>query len=445
MLKHKLFLSTAILCGIAAGAFAQEKSPAIRPAENSWYIGIGGGTSFGQCTFYSITEEGIRNWGLQGGLFGGYRFNRLISLEAGFQYGSQSQFNLSCCPYWVSTTGEWKATQVIDVDGWYFNDLEVATRWFKFAIQGNFDVLSFIKGNERWSLDLSPQISVINTKSKWMGELSNKQGYHQEIQPDNWHLGLGGQVGAGFAITPNWKVGLYAGITALTGKRFDCIPNKVHQTNIIWDAGLKLTYTFGNKKKKAAELAAAAEAARIAAEQEAAQKARLEAEAAAKARAEKEAAEIAAREKAAAEEAAAKAAAEDNDKTAQQSEELDETARLIAAADAALASGNAFATIFFENNSTVIDEKGMAGLRKVKAYVDSHPDCKVVMYGFASKTGTVAYNKQLSEKRLDKVMNCLIEMGVPAQNLRLSVGKGVDTEAKLNREARRVNIFTIEK
>jgi outer membrane protein OmpA-like peptidoglycan-associated protein len=81
----------------------------------------------------------------------------------------------------------------------------------------------------------------------------------------------------------------------------------------------------------------------------------------------------------------------------------------------------------------------------VKAYVDAHPDVAVVMYSFASKTGTDAYNQQITEKRLEKVKNCLIEMGVPAQNLRLNVGKGVDTEAKRNREARRVNIFTIEK
>ena len=557
MLKHKIFLTVAILSGMAAGAFAQEKSPALQRVDDPWYIGIGGGTSFGQCTFYSITEEGIRSWGLQGGLFGGYKFNRLISLEVGAQVGGQKQFNLDCCPYWLGTDGVWQATQVIDKDGWYFDDMTVPTRWFRFAVQGNFDLLSFIKGNERWSLDLSPQISVVNTVSKWTGNLSHGQGYHEELQPGQWHVGLGGQLGAGFAISPHWKVGLYGGITSLLGKRFDGIPTNVHKTNLIWDAGLKLTFTFGNnKKKKEAELAAAAaaEAARIAAEKEAAEKARLAAEKAAREKAEaerlaREAAENAAREaaeKAAAEEAAkyyhgafptiyfadnsiklgpeteklkevarimkeypkttislegfaskwgtpeynnamtekrmkkvkdylvelgveenriypltnmgvdanAKHSADarrveiavvDKDKAARQREELDETARLIAAADAALASGNSFAIIYYEDNSTAIDENGMESLRKVKAYVDAHPDVAVVMYSFASKTGTDAYNQQITEKRLEKVKNGLIEMGVPAQNLRLNVGKGVDTEAKRNREARRVNIFTIEK
>lgn len=557
MKNYRLLLTLTVLAGVSLGAFAQEKAPALQPAEHPWYVGLGGGTSFGQCTFYSITENGVRSWGLQGGLFGGYKFNRLISLEAGFQMGGQSQFNLDCCPYWLSTAGEWKATQVLDMDGWYFDDMQVATRWAKFGLQGNFNMLSFIRNNKHWSLDLSPQISVVNTKSKWMGNLSHGQGYHEEMQPGQWHLGLGGQVSAGYAITPKWKVGIYGGITALTGLRFDGIPTNVHKTNLIWDAGLKLSLSFGRSRNNAAAqaaVAAAEEAARLAAEQEAAEKARLAAEAAAREKAAREAAEAAAREKAAAE-AAARAAAEeaakyyhgtfptiyfgdnsiklgpeteklkevarimqeypkttislegfaskwgtpeynnamtekrlkkvkdylvelgvdenriypltnmgvdatakhsadarrveiapvDKDKAAQQREELDEIARLIAAADAALASGNSFAILYYEDNSTAIDEKGMESLRKVKAYVDAHPDVAIVMYSFASKTGTDAYNQQITEKRLAKVTNCLIEMGVPAQNLRLNVGKGVDTEAKRNREARRVNIFTIEK
>ena len=561
MRTHKLFLTFAILSGLALGVRAQEKAPALQPADGPWYIGIGGGTSFGQATFYSITEEGIRSWGLQGGLFGGYRFNRLISLEAGLQVGGQSQFNLDCCPYWLGIDGTWKATQVIDKDGWYFDDLQVATRWAKFAIQANINMLSFIRGNDRWSLDLSPQISVLNTKSKWMGNLSNGQGYHEELQPGNWHLGLGGQVGAGFAFTPNWKLGLYGGITALTGKRFDCIPNKAHNTNLIWDAGLKLTFTFGNNKRKAAEAAAAAaaaaEAARVAAEQAAAERARIAAaEQAAREKAAAEAAAKAAREKAAAE-AAERAAREEAAKyyngtfptiyfgpasaelsaeaktqlqevarimaaypkttisldgyffqwaddlkysvritdkrlqavkdylveqgvdelrihpitnrgadekamrtadalrveisvveketAASQRVELEADARRIAAAEAALASGNVFGSIFFEDNSISIDKDGMDHLREVKSYLDQHPDKVAVLFGFASKSGTAAYNKIISERRIDKVKESLIKLGVPASQIHPVVIKGVDESAKSSKDARRVDVFTVEK
>ena len=553
-----MILALTVLLGLAWGVNAQEKSPALQPVENPWYIGIVGGTSFGQCTFWSITEQGVRSWGLQGGLFGGYRFNRLISLEAGFQYGNQSQFNLDCCPYWLSTAGEWKATQVIDKDGWYFKDLEVATRWYKFALQGNFNLLSFIKGNTHWSLDLSPQISLVNTRSTWMGPLSASGDYHEETQPQSWHFGAGGQIGAGYAFDEYFKVGLYGGITALTGERFDNLPTNVHHTNLIWDAGLKFTVSLGNGRKKAAAAAAAAaaaEAERLAAELAAREEAeRLAAEKAAREEAERLAAEKAAREKAEAE-AAAKAAAEeaakyyhgtfpviyfadnsiklgaeteklkevarimqeypkttlslegyaskwgtpeyndvvtekrlqkvkdylvelgvdedriypltnmgidykakrsadarrveiiaaDKDKATRQREEDAENARRLAAADAALASGDFFGTLYFDTESTEIDGPGNARLRELKSFLEGNPEWSVVLYGFASKPGHPEYNLSLTWKRVNSVKNRLIELGIPATRIRPVVGKGVDTEVKRYRDARRVNIFTVEK
>ena len=67
-----------------------------RSAEDyPWFLGIEGGTSFGQATFRSITEDQI-HWGIQGGLSGGYRFNRLLSLEAVLQYGWICQRRMIC-------------------------------------------------------------------------------------------------------------------------------------------------------------------------------------------------------------------------------------------------------------------------------------------------------------------------------------------------------------
>ncbi len=249
MIYRKALLLLALLAGTMIGGRAQEKPDAVAADQHPWYVSVQGGTSFGQCTFWSVTEKGIRNWGLQGGLTGGYKFSRLFSLELGFQYGGQSQYNLECCPYWLSIDGDWKATQVIDKDGWYFSDLETATRWYKFSLQGNFDVLSFVKQNKHWSLDLSPQISVMNTRTVWKGELSKSREYREKTLDPNWHLGIGGQIAVSYAFNDHLGLGLYGGITALTGKRFDMIPTNVHDTNIIWDAGIKLSYAFGGGKK----------------------------------------------------------------------------------------------------------------------------------------------------------------------------------------------------
>ena len=411
-----LTLTLTVLLGLSSVARAQE---------NPWYVGLGGGTSFGQATFSSITQDGIRNWGIQGGLFGGYQFSRLVSVEAGFQMGRQSQFNLDCCPYWLATDGTWKATQVLDRDGWYFEDLTVPTRWFKLGLQANFNLLSFIKGNDRWSLDLSPQLSVVNTKSTWKGELSKGQGYHEEAQPANWHLGLGGQIDAGYAFNDNWKLGIYGGITALTGKRFDMIPNKAHNTNLIYDAGLKLTYSFGKNKKKeaalAAEAAAAAEAARLAAEQ------------AAKEKALREAAEQAAREKAA-QEAAAKAAKEKAEREAAEA----------AAAEAAKYYHGTFQSVYFADNSIKLGPE-TAKLDETVRILEQYPNTTIALYGYASKTGIAQYNQQMTDKRVEKVKKYLVEKGIAPERINPVVGKGVDQNAKKNKDARRVEIVVVEK
>ena len=405
MSKRSILLSLAALIWLAWGARGQEIP---------WYVGLGGGTSFGQATFSSITEEGVRNWGIQGGLFGGYRLNRLVSFEAGFQYGTQKQFNLECCPYWLSTDGLWKATQVLDRDGWYYEDLTVPTRWFRLALQANFNLLSFIKGNDRWFLDLSPQISVVNTKSAWKGNLSNGQGYHEEVQAANWHLGLGGQLDAAYAFNDNWKLGVYGGVTALTGKRFDMIPNTAHKTNLIWDAGLKLTYAFGKDKKKeaaavaAAEAAAATEAARLAAAQ-------------------------AAREQAA-REAAAKAAEEQ----AEAREKAEREAAEAAAAAEQSALNTAIPSIYFAPNKSKYEDKYIAGLEQALSILAEHPDFKLQILGYASKSGSVRYNQRLSEQRAEEVLYWFVGHQVSMDRLD-GRGCGVDQSAS-EEEGRRVEL-----
>ena len=416
MINRKALLLLVLLTGMAAGAGAQENTGAMAPVQNPWYVGLQGGTSFGQCTFWSINQDGVRSWGLQGGLFGGYRFNRLISLEGGFQYGGQSQYNLECCPYWLSVNGDWKATQVIDKDGWYYSDIETATRWFKFALQGNFDMLSFIKGNNSWSLDLSPQISLVNTQTTWKGNLSKSGAYHEEAQEPNWHLGLGGQIAAGYAFDDNWKVGIYGGVTALTGKRFDMIPNKYHNTNLIWDAGLKLTYNFGGSSKKAqaeAALAAAQEAERLAAEQAAAEKAaRLAAE---KAERDRIAAEKAAREKAE-REAAEKAAA-----------------------DKEAAFNTVFPAIYFAHASAKVDDSYIPVLEQALSILQQYPDFKLQVKGFASRSGSKAYNKALSGLRAEEVQYWFIGHQIAYDRVEDVQACVVDAEAA-EKEGRRVEI-----
>ena len=133
--------------------------------ERPWYVGVQGGTSFGQSTFSSITEHQV-HWGVQGGLFGGYRINRILSLEASFQYGAQTQSALDCCPYWLSADGERFAMAVLDAPGWYYRDLSTRTQWGRAALQANLNLIGIFAKSSRWTLNLSPQIAAVTTQTK---------------------------------------------------------------------------------------------------------------------------------------------------------------------------------------------------------------------------------------------------------------------------------------
>ena len=53
----------------------------------------------------------------------------------------------------------------------------------------------------------------------------------------------------GYRVARNVGVQLYGGITCLTGSRFDNIPEHCHKSNLIYEAGLKVSYHFGKSSK----------------------------------------------------------------------------------------------------------------------------------------------------------------------------------------------------
>lgn len=230
--KKTALAALLLLCGAAlAGAQA--------PVKRSWYLGVQGGASFGQGTFRSITEHGFHP-GLQGGLSAGYRFSRLFSLEAGVRGGGQSQYALDCCPYWLSEAGERHMTPIPGEKGWNYGDLAAATRWGKASLQANFDLLSLVTApDSRWSLELSPQLSAVLTRTKLLAP-DREIGYDPQ-----WHFGYGGQASVGYRLTDRLALDLFGGITCLSGERFDNVPVHAHKSNFLWDGGLRLRIVLG--------------------------------------------------------------------------------------------------------------------------------------------------------------------------------------------------------
>ena len=393
-------------------------------AERPWYLGVQGGTSFGQATFSSITEHGVY-WGAQGGLFAGYRINRILSLEASAQIGKQFQASLDCCPYWLSADGQRYMAPVLDEKGWAYKDLSTTTRWRQAALQANLNLIGLFAGSSRWSLNLSPQIAVVTTQTNLTTPDSQAE-YAGKSYPRQWHFGYGGQASLGYRIGDRIGAALYGGVSSLTGERFDNIPYHCHETNLIWDAGLKLTYHFGKTasvKGPGAEELAAAEAARRAAEEAArVAKEKEDAERLAREQAEREAAARAVREA----ELAAREAAER------------------AAREAAAAKERAFQTpiptVYFANDSRSIEASYLPPLEDALTILQQYPDFNLEIHAYASRSGSKAYNVKLSEQRMEAIRGWFIAHGIGLERMGQAYYHGIDYNAPSADKARRAEL-----
>lgn len=394
-----------LLAMLAAGvqtALAQTDS---RDYERGWYAGLSGGTSFGQATFRSITESKT-HWGAQFGVFGGYQFSRLLSVEALATMGGQKQTSLDCDPFWLATDGEFTFAPVLGKQGNYYRDLEAKTQWMRFGLQANFDVLSLItKPTTRWSVTLSPQVSAVTTRTKHLAT-----GYEQEFDRQ-WHLGLGGQAAVGYRVAKNVGIQLYGGITCLTGDRFDNIPKYEHKSNFIYEAGLKLSYHFG-KKGKAAPIV---------------------------------------EESAAITEPKPQPVVEQNPVVEEKPQPVVVEQPKPVVETAAVAETKADATpedlpvIYFANNSSRLAADEVAKLDAVADMMKAQPEVTLSIIGHASNTGSEDYNRKLSQRRANSVKRQLVAKGISAARLKPVMGKGIDHDAADSRQARRVKLIMNDK
>ena len=395
-----------LLAMLAAGvqtAFAQSDS---RDYERGWYAGLSGGTSFGQATFRSITESKT-HWGAQFGVFGGYQFSRLLSVEALATMGGQKQTSLDCCPYWLSTDGERTFAPVLGKQGHYYRDLEAKTQWMRFGLQANFDVLSLItKPGTRWSVMLSPQVSAVTTRTKHIAT-----GYENEFSRQ-WHLGLGGQAAVGYRVARNFGLQLYGGITCLTGSRFDNIPVHCHKSNLIYEAGLKVSYHFGKSSKATPVVEEPAVIAKPEPKPVIEQKPVVE-------------------EKLA--------------PVVEKAQPVVETASVAETKPETKAVATDLPVIYFANNSSRLTQQEADKLNAVAEMMKAQPEVLLSIVGHASNIGSKQYNRKLSQRRANSVKRQLVAKGIAASRLHPVVGKGIDREAATSKDARRVELIINEK
>ena len=221
---------------------------AVKPAA-SWYAGIQAGMPFGTSAMGSFGADRTTP-GWSAGIYGGYRFNPVLSLELQAAWGQLTMNRRDCCPdYWMGADGNRYEAAVAGMDGWYMSALQSHTFIQRYAAQLNVNLLGLFAGtrDSRWSLDLSPHIAAIGTES----DFRLVDGKADVLQGDaRWHFGAGGNVQASYTFPVGLQLGIYTGMTYLTGKPMDGTPKYLHKANYIWETGLRLGWSFGAKGKE---------------------------------------------------------------------------------------------------------------------------------------------------------------------------------------------------
>ena len=208
--------------------------------EKGWFVGVQGGMPFGVSTFSSFGADKTR-MGWSAGLYGGYRFNPVLSLEATAKWGETNLSAKQCCidhNLWLGSDGVHYNAPVLDMDGWGYDNLKSKVSMQHYGLQLNVNVLGFFNATKqsRWTLEVSPLLAAVGTRATVNAVSDGAQVIKGKSQ---WHLGMGGNLQAGYQVARHLNIGVYSGLTCLTGKPMDGMPEFRHKANFVWESGLK--------------------------------------------------------------------------------------------------------------------------------------------------------------------------------------------------------------
>lgn len=214
-----------------------------------WYVGVQGGVPFAVSAYTAFGSDKTRA-GWSAGIYGGYRFNSVLSVELQAAFGHANLASRSCCPdYWIGADGSLYEGNVAGGTGWNWHDLKSRVSMQRYGVQLNVNVLGFFNRTKdsRWTLQVSPLLMAYGTQADLQSIASGQTVYEGGTR---WHLGVGGNLQAGYALTEHINIGIYTGLTHLTGKPLDGTPEYLHKENFIWESGLRLGWYFGKQGKE---------------------------------------------------------------------------------------------------------------------------------------------------------------------------------------------------
>ena len=377
---------------------AEEGKDVLAPS-HGWYVGIEGGMPFGFSTFSSFGHDKT-HLGWAAGLYGGYRFNSIFSAELSAKYGEMNLSAQDCCVernYWLGSDGVLYKAGVLGMDSWEYANLKSHVRMGQYGARLNVNLLGLFHqtANSRWNLAVSPHIYAVTTKADI-----------QTISDDakvmkgstNWHLGYGADLQVGYQLTSYLKLGIYSGLTRLTGERMDGMPEHLHKNNFVWESGVRLGINLSKKKNKVAETPSVPQ-------QEVLQK------------------EVLQQEPTSSEEVNLK-------------ETVDKAETKVAEQDLKESAKVTFPVIYFTFNSIDIQQNEETKLNAILKTLKENPNMKVTVTGWCDTKGSVAVNKRISRQRAEAVKTWLAKNGIEANRI-TAIGNGSDDTQDADK-ARRV-------
>ena len=371
---------------------AEEEKDVLIPSQG-WYVGVEGGMPFGFSTFSSFGHDKT-HLGWATGLYGGYRFNSIFSAELSAKYGEMNLSAQDCCVernYWLGSDGVLYKAGVLGMDSWEYANLKSHVRMGRYGARVNVNLLGLFHktANSRWDLAVSPHIYAVTTKADIQTLADDAKVMKGST---NWHLGYGADLQVGYQLTSCLKLGIYSGLTRLTGERMDGMPEHLHKNNFVWESGVRLGINLSKKKNKVAETPSVPQKEVL--QQEVLQQEVLQQE-------------------------------PTSSENVNQKETVDKAETKVVEQDIKESAKVTFPVIYFTFNSIDIQQNEETKLNDILKTLKENPNMKVTVTGWCDTKGSVAVNKRISRQRAEAVKTWLAKNGIEANRI-TAIGNGSD-------------------
>lgn len=390
-------LLVAVLVSILSFSFAKaEASDSNLPDSKGWYLGMDGGLPFGLSTFSSFGHDKT-HLGWAAGIYGGYRFNPIFSAELSARYGEVNLSAQDCCVernYWLGSDGILYKAGVLGMDSWEYAQLKSHVRMGWYGARVHVNLLGLLRNtaHSRWTVAVSPHLYAVTTCAD-IQTLTD----HAEVMKGStrWHLGYGASLQAGYQLTSNLNLGIYSGLTRLSGERMDGMPEHLHKNNFVWESGIRLGISFSKKKNRIVETPSVPQM------------------------------EVLHQDTILSENVNQK-----------EKETVDKAETKVVEQDIKEPVKVTFPVIYFSFNRITIRPSEVSKLKSILHILKENPDMKVMVTGWCDTRGSVAVNRRISRQRAQALKTWLVKRGIAARRISV-VGKGSDA-SRTAPKARRV-------